>query len=144
MIYRPLERELFNRLFDYDNRACGKTAEAPKHEARTDWTPAVDIQEESNAFRLQFDLPGLKQEEIDIELKGEVLTIKGERTQAQEEKREGYLRTERVWGKFQRSFTFRTPVEGDKVTATYRNGVLEVLVPKTEEVQPKKIVVANE
>ncbi len=142
MIYRPLERDLFNRLFDYDNRTCDKTAEAPKHEAHTDWTPAVDIQEESNAFRLQFDLPGLKQEEIDIELKGEALTIKGERSQP--EKREGYLRTERVYGKFQRSFTFRTPVEGDKVTANYRNGVLEVLVPKAAGVQPKKIVVANE
>ena len=141
------EQELFNRLFDFDRNVFGWVPHsAPQGETRTQatWTPRVDIRETEEAFTFHFDLPGLKQEEIDIEYNEDTLTIKGERKQEQETKQEGYVRTERYYGKFQRSFTLKTPVEGERITATYKNGVLEVVLPKAEAVKPKKITVTTE
>lgn len=141
------EQELFNRFFDFDRNVRGWVPFAPaqgeNHTEQT-WAPRVDIRETSEGFTFQFDLPGLKQEEIDIEFKEDNLTVRGERKLEQEEKREGYVRTERYHGKFQRSFTLKAPVDGDRVTATYRNGVLEIVLPKAEAVKPKKIAVIAE
>ena len=86
------------------------------------------------------ELPGFKQEDIDVEVTSESLTIKGERP-FDETAKEQYLRVERPYGPFQRSFTIGVPVQPDKVKATYRDGLLEVVIPKAEEVKPKKIAI---
>lgn len=149
MSYQTTERELFNRLFGFDNSV---RALIPPSARKCDtnraseqiWTPSVDISETNEAFTFQFDLPGLKQEEIDIEFKDDTLLVQGERKTETEEKREGYVRSERYFGKFQRAFTIKTPVDSDSVTATYRNGVLEISLPKAEAIKPKKIAVNAE
>ncbi|RMG25755.1 MAG: Hsp20/alpha crystallin family protein, partial [Armatimonadetes bacterium] len=78
---------------------------------------------------------------IDVELVGDVLTIRGKREFSDEEKRDDYVRIERSYGSFQRSFTIGVPVKADEISATYRDGILTVVVPKADEVKPRKIEV---
>jgi HSP20 family protein len=108
------------------------------------WSPPVDIYEDHDAIVIKTDLPGMKQDEIDIEMTDDTLTIQGERHFEDEARREHYVRVERQYGKFQRSFTIGLPVQADKVSATYRNGILEVTLPKAEAVRPKKVQVSVE
>lgn len=103
---------------------------------RPAWVPPVDAWESDNDFHLVFDLPGVKKEEIEIEVEGDQLTIKGAR---QLDDQVQYIRRERVAGEFYRSFTLETPVEKDRIRAIYKNGVLEVVLPKKEEVKPRQI-----
>ena len=86
------------------------------------------------------ELPGLKKEEIEISLNGDTLTIGGERKH--EEKADQGSRTERYFGKFQRSLTLPVPVNAEKVNATYKDGILKVVLPKAEEAKPKQIPVS--
>lgn len=109
--------------------------------SRPAWVPPVDAWETENDFRLVFDIPGVKKEDINIEVEGDQLTIKGSRTVNGEVE---YLRKERVFGDFYRSFTLQTPVESDKIKASYKAGVLEVVLPKKEEVKPKQIQIQIE
>ena len=106
----------------------------------TMWTPRVDYMEKDDEFVIQVDLPGMKLEDIDIQFHGDTLTIKGERKLEQEGDR-GYHHRERYYGSFYRSFSFGVPVEAEKITASYKNGVLEVHVPKAAEARPKRIPV---
>ena len=133
-----LQREV-NRLFEDNSRpAAPRTAE---HAAQRSWTPAVDIYEDANEIILRAELAGLKQEDIDIELTGDTLTIKGDRKFEDAEKRDGYVRVERAYGPFQRSFTIGVPVNADAVKAAYRDGILEIRLPKSEQVKAKKVQV---
>ncbi len=110
--------------------------------ATAEWAPAVDIKEEGDKFVLQADLPGVKPEEIDVSMENGVLTIKGEkRTEAKTEK-EGYKRIERTYGSFYRRFSLPDTANPDAISAATRNGVLEIVIPKRESVQPKKINVS--
>ncbi|MCX6380599.1 MAG: Hsp20/alpha crystallin family protein, partial [Armatimonadetes bacterium] len=108
------------------------------------WNPAIDVYEDAESLQFHVELPGLKPEEIDVELKGDTLTIKGERKFENEEKKSGYVRVERAYGKFQRSFTLGVPINADGLKATCKNGVLEVIVPKAEAIKPKKALVTAE
>ena len=112
--------------------------------APSPWTPAVDIAETQEAIMLHVELPGMKLEEIDIELTGDTLTLRGERTRVREDQTDNFVRVERSYGRFQRSFTLATPVQNDKVSAAYRDGVLEITLPKSEETKPRKIAVTAE
>ncbi len=103
------------------------------------WYPAVDIHETDDAIVLQAELPGLKKEDIEIEIKENILTLKGERTNGKEIKEQNYYRQERRLGKFFRSFTLPTVVNPEKVAASYNSGVLEVRIPKPEEQKPAQI-----
>ena len=103
------------------------------------WYPAVDIHETDDAIILQAELPGLKKEDIEIEIKENILTLKGERTNGKEIKEPNYYRQERRLGKFFRSFTLPTVVNPEKVAASYNSGVLEVRIPKPEEQKPAQI-----
>ena len=107
------------------------------------WAPVVDILEGENDLIVRAELPGLKREDIDVEVTSESLTIRGER-KFDEESSEKYLRVERAYGPFQRSFSIGVPVQPDKIKAAYRDGVLEIIVPKAEEVKPKKIEINAE
>jgi HSP20 family protein len=103
---------------------------------RPTWSPAVDAWETEEGFHLVFDLPGVNKEDIQIEVEGEQLSIKGERKAGDDVK---FLRRERVFGPFYRAFTLETPIEREKIKASFKSGVLEVVLPKKEEVKPKQI-----
>jgi HSP20 family protein len=136
-----LQREV-NRLFDDSSRGAGNgRAPAETASART-WAPMVDICEDANEILFKIEIPGLKQDDIDIELTGETLTVKGERKFEDTDRKENYIRVERAYGKFQRSFTIPVPVNHEAVRASYRDGVLEIHVPKAEAVKPKKVQVS--
>lgn len=105
------------------------------------FTPAVDIEETSEEFVVRVDMPGVAQKDVKVSLMGDTLTIRGER-RAESAAREGsHHRLERVHGSFDRSFTLGSHVRNDQVKAHYRDGVLEVRVPKAEEARLREIEV---
>jgi len=111
--------------------------------ATAEWAPAVDIKEEADKFVLQADLPGVKPEEIDIRMEDGVLTIKGEKKTEAKTEREGYKRVERTYGSFYRRFSLPDTANPDAISAKSNHGVLEIVIPKREAVQPKKINVTS-
>ena len=112
---------------------------APKNGGQ--WLPEVDITEEKDRIIVKADLPGMKQEEIAVEVSDGVLTIKGERKRETESKEGKTYRVERSYGSFLRSFTLPAGVDATKVNAAYKNGVLEVTLPKLAEAKAKQIKV---
>jgi HSP20 family protein len=136
----PLES--FLRLQDDLARSLNPRAAHPReHVSSRVWSPLVDVSEDNDAIVIKVDLPGVEQKEIDIEMTGDTLTIKGERKFADEANRDKYVRIERQYGAFQRSFTIGIPIEPDKVKATYRDGILELTIPKAEITKPRKVQV---
>ena len=105
------------------------------------WAPPVDIFEEKDHLVIRAEIPGVKMDDVDVRIESGVLTLRGERKQATEVKEENAYRMERIYGTFTRSFTLPTTVDGTKVTATYKDGVLEVSVPKAETAKPKKVII---
>ena len=105
--------------------------------------PSVDIAETDATVEAKVDLPGVKPEEIDIQLNGNMLTISGERQEEKEDKGKTYHRVERRSGSFSRSFSLPCPVEDDEVAAEFHEGVLTVTLPKTEEAKTRKIAVKS-
>ena len=103
------------------------------------FTPAVDIEETPEEFVVRVDLPGVAQKDVKVSLMGDTLTIRGERRLESSAKEGSHHRLERVHGTFERSFTLGTPVRSDTVKAQYRDGVLEVRVPKAEEARMRQI-----
>lgn len=122
-----------NRFIDSFFRSNGRRAEAGP------FTPLVDIEETAEAFVLRADLPGVPLKDVKVSLMGDTLTIRGERQEEKTEKTGSALRVERSTGNFERSFTLGAPVRSDAVKATYRDGVLEVRVPKAEEARLREI-----
>ncbi|MEA3411440.1 MAG: Hsp20/alpha crystallin family protein [Pseudomonadota bacterium] len=107
------------------------------------WAPAVDIKEEDDAFVLHADLPGVKPDDIEVDMDSGVLCIKGSRSSEVEEKREKYSRVERVSGSFYRRFSLPDTADSEKVSARCSDGVLEVRIPKHEKLQPRRISVTS-
>lgn len=103
--------------------------------------PALDVAEEDDSFVVRVSVPGVKPEEIDITLTDNVLTIRGEMKADEEIKEEHYHVRERRWGSFVRSVTLPTPVEQEKIDASYENGVLTLRLPKSEAAKPRRIAV---
>jgi HSP20 family protein len=108
---------------------------------RNAWTPAVDILEREDALLVRAELPGMNQEEIDIELTGDALTVRGER---RFDPAPEWRRVERSYGRFSRTFTLTVPIRAEQVSATYRDGILEIVLPKSDENRPRKVLVATE
>ena len=106
------------------------------------WMPAVDIYETKDAICVRAELPGMDKEAIGVEVKDGVLTLLGERKFEKEVKEESYHRIERLYGTFHRSFTLPSSVDGEKVTARMKEGVLQVDLPKKEQAKPKQIKIA--
>ena len=104
--------------------------------------PSVAIFENDNEVVVKAELPGMNAKDIEVRLEDNVLLLKGERTFEKEAKEENYHRVEREYGTFSRAFALPTAVNGDKVTAEYRDGVLKIVLPKREETKPKPIKVA--
>jgi HSP20 family protein len=107
--------------------------------ATSTWVPSVDIKEEEDRFVIHADIPGVDPKEIEITMENGVLTIKGERVSETKEERKNYKRIERVRGAFYRRFSLPDTADADKITAVGRHGVLEVMIPKREIAQPRKI-----
>ena len=120
-----LKREM-DRLFD-------RFFESPWTElpALGEWTPALDVTEGKDALTVKAELPGVDIKDVGVSLEGDMLTIKGEKEQKKEEKDERQHRVERTWGAFMRSVRLPAPVDGSKVTATCKDGVITVTLPKT-------------
>jgi len=105
----------------------------------TGWAPALDVHEDADNFVIRVELPGLKREDIGISLQDGALIISGERKSEKVEESVEIHRQERFYGKFQRALTLPVPVAADKVKAQYKDGVLTVTLPKTEEAKPRQI-----
>ena len=107
----------------------------------TAWFPAVDVYEDKERLVIKAELPGLKQNEIDVSVEADVLTIKGEKKKETEVKEKNYYHLERAYGSFERRFNLPVNVDASKIKATYKDGILELALPKKEEAKPKQIKV---
>ena len=129
--------ELMQRL--WEGFPFGELAEK---EFGTEWVPSVDISETDKQLTVKAELPGMTREDIDISLDENYLIIKGEKKQEKEETDKHFHRVERTFGSFYRSLRLPAGVEKDKIDATYKDGVLTVVLPKSEEAK-KKITHVN-
>jgi HSP20 family protein len=111
--------------------------------ATSDWTPAVDIKEQDDAFVIVADIPGVDPKDIEVHMENGVLSIKGERESEKKEEKEGYKRVERSYGSFYRRFSMPETADASKINAKSKNGVLEITIPKQEKEQPRKIKVEH-
>ena len=107
----------------------------------TPWAPAVDIYETENELVVKADLPDVDPQNLDIRVESNILTIRGERKFESKVKEDNYLRIERAYGSFSRSFSLANSVNSDAIKADYQNGVLTLSLPKREEAKPKQIKV---
>ena len=105
------------------------------------WSPPVDILEQGDAIIIKMEIAEVDQKSIDLRVEGSALTIKGERQVEAGTKREDYLRLERPYGTFSRSFSLPNTVDQEKVKASHKDGILRVVLPKKEETKPKQIKV---
>jgi HSP20 family protein len=124
------------------NRVFNETLERRGEESNlTTWAPAVDIFETENALVVKADLPDIDPKDLDIRVENNILTIRGERKFERSENQDNYLRVERAYGTFSRSFSLSNTVNPDAIKAEYQNGVLTLHVPKREEAKPRQIKV---
>jgi HSP20 family protein len=108
-----------------------------------EFVPRFDVKETKDAYVIKGDLPGVKEEELDVSLNGNLLTISGKREEDRREEGDAYYAMERSYGGFARSFTMPESVDGNSVTADLKNGVLTVRIPKKPEAQPKRIAIGK-
>jgi HSP20 family protein len=133
MSLRQAMDRLFEDSFVHPSRALGPTGEVA--------APALDVYQSPNEVVVKAALPGLKSEDVNIDITGETLTIKGESKAEQEIKKEDYLYQERRYGAFSRSVVLPSGLKSDKAEATMEDGILTLTIPKAEEVKPKAITV---
>lgn len=105
------------------------------------WTPPVDIYEDENAIHVKADLPGIDPNTLDVRVEGNRLLLRGERNFEKETKKENFYRIERSYGSFVRAFTLPANIQADRIDAQYRNGELNIALPKREDAKPKQIKV---
>jgi HSP20 family protein len=109
--------------------------------ALTSWAPAVDIFETENELVVKADLPDINERDIDVRVENNMLTVRGERKFEEKTEKENYLRVERTYGSFSRSFSLPNTVNNEAIKADYKNGVLTVTLPKRAESKPKQVKV---
>ena len=143
----PRTPRLPESLWDLRREMEGLFNQAYGEEGAGGWlagfVPEIDVAETDNAYEIKAELPGMKPEDIEVELHGDVLTIAGERKEEEETKNKKLHRTERRYGAFRRTITLPEAGDAAKVTAEYEDGILAVAVPKTPENRPKKVKVAG-
>ena len=141
--YEPL-KELANLREEMDRMWNRFFGEWPSREAfRGEWAPSVDVSETKENILVKAEVPGMNPKDIDISLANDILTIKGKKQQETEEKEENYHRIERSYGSFSRSIRLPRDVIGEKIKASYKNGVLTITLPKSEEAKEIKIQVES-
>ena len=107
------------------------------------WVPAIDLVEGDDHFLLKADLPGLSEDDVNIEVQDGTLTVSGERKAEHEQREKGWYRLERSFGSFSRSLTLPDGVDPDRIEASFDHGVLAVRIPKPEERKPRRIEISN-
>lgn len=127
-----------NRVFDQAFRNQGR----PDDSSVAAWAPAVDIYETENELVLKADIPDLNEKDLDVQVENNMLTIRGERKFEQQVKEESYLRVERTYGSFMRSFALPNTINTENIRADYKNGVLTVTLPKRAESRPKQVKIS--
>lgn len=127
-----------NRMFD---RFFGGWDLSEYGSATGAWMPPIDLSETADKIIIKAEIPGIDPKEIDISIQGDTLTIKGEKKEEKEEKGKNYYRMERRYGSFSRSIDLPASVDTNKVSAEYKNGILEINLQKKEEVKPTQITV---
>jgi len=128
-------RDEFDRLFDFSwpSRDTGLLG---------GWSPALDVYDDKDNLVVTLEVPGMKKEDIEISLQDGMLTVSGERKDEREQTEGQAFRSERYFGKFQRSLSLPTAVDANKVKASYKDGILTIRLPKAEEAKPKQISVS--
>ena len=127
-----------NRMFD---DSFGPSRDQEDEANMCAWRPAVDIYETESGVILAVELPGVSKENVAVEVKDNILTLKGKRLPRPEIKEENYYRQECSYGTFQRSFTLHHNIQPNLIKATFKDGMLEIEIPRPEEEQPKQITV---
>ena len=141
--WRPFERERFplmeqmNRMWDDFMHFRGE----PETELSA-WSPAVNVYDKNGHLMVEAELPGVKKEDISVQVENGVLTLKGERKEEKEIKEKDYYRCERAYGSFSRSFSLPPGADDKHIEASYKDGVLILKVPKTEEAKEKSIAIS--
>jgi HSP20 family protein len=132
-----MQREI-NRMFDsfFRGGLAEETALAP-----TAWTPAVDIAEHDEEYVVKMEIPGVDKNDVKITMRDNVLTVSGEKKNEKESKGSNYHRIERSVGAFERSFALPSSVKADSIDAVFKDGILKITLPKSEEAKPKQIEV---
>ena len=132
-----LQREM-NRVFNSFFRA---EAQEDSDLYAPNWLPALDVAEQDDEYLVKVELPGVGKDDIKITIQDNILTVRGEKKAEVETKKMNLHRVERSYGSFQRSVTLPASVQGDKIDASFKDGILSITVPKAEEVKRKQIVV---
>ena len=138
--FRELE-EVSDRLNRVFARPGARTSNGKETMIVADWTPSVDISETENEYQIKAEIPDVKKEDVKVTLEDGVLTIQGQRKQETEEKGKKFHRIERSYGSFVRTFSLPDVIEEDKVKAEFKDGVLNLHLPKSEKAKPKAIEV---
>jgi HSP20 family protein len=128
---------------DLDRLFGGFSLEVP-FAGEGEWAPVMDVTETENGFVVKTEVPGIDPKQVDVQVTGDVVTVRGERKEEKEEKKENYLRRERVYGSFSRSVRLPAPVDPKGVEARYTAGVLTIRLPKSEESRKRKIEIKAE
>ncbi len=131
-------QDRINRVFE---DAFPTTRETDDEIAMCSWRPVADIHKTDHGIVVQAELPGVKKEDVSVEVKENVLIIRGERKTDESIKEEDYFRRERCFGSFNRSFTLNEAIDPDKISAKFKDGVLKITIPEPEENKPKQITV---
>jgi HSP20 family protein len=131
-------QDRINRIF---NESFGRTRDLDEEVSLNDWSPPVDIYETGDGIVLKVELPGVNKDDVSVEVKDNVLTLKGERLLDPKIKDENYYRKERSFGKFNRSFSLQETIKPDLIKASFKDGVLTVAIPRPEEEKPKQVTV---
>ena len=126
-----------NSLFDWNDSVFPG---APPRDSS--WTPSVDIHETEESFELSVELPGVRKEDVSLEVKDSILSIRGERRSEKEVAEKSVHRIERRYGEFTRAFKVPSNVDASRVKAAYKDGVLQVTLPKAEDARPRQIEIA--
>ena len=140
--YNPAkELQEFRRGYENLNSFLDEFLKSSGSLINSDFKPSVNTREGENAYHVEVDLPGVKKEDISVDVKDNIITISGERKTKEEVKEDDYYKVESSYGKFERSFTLPENVDAENIHAESQDGVLEVIIPKLEKVEekPKKI-----
>jgi HSP20 family protein len=139
----PMRLEPFFKDFDALKKFRNMfEREFPETEIFGAWQPTVDIYDHDTEIVLQAELPGIKKEEVHVEVENNVLILRGEKKREEEVKKGEFFRTERVYGAFTRSFSLPATVDPEKIEAKFKEGVLTVRLPKVEKAKPRHIEIS--
>jgi len=142
-LLRQIQQDLNQNLGAFEGTAPDETDNDYSNVVTSHWRPAVDIREENDRFVIEADLPGVDPKDIEITMENGVLTLKGERRFEKDASGDNYKRIERAYGVFYRRFSLPDSADPDKIEARGNNGVLEIILPKQEKVQPRRINVQS-